>query len=165
MLYLPWHIEVKFCTFCILLCFYKLPNKFEYHQIASNFVIWSLFSLRILKYTICRPAHLLNALTYWAERQIKFRFRLFASSCIVLIHLFELRKLKIHTFFTLFSYMLWLIELKICMWICFNDCQIRFEYHQFASKFEEFKPFYTLQYWIYSFMYFSRTSSETELNF
>ena len=38
-------------------------------------------------------------------------------------------------FSTLFSYMLWGIELKFCIWLCFTVIQIKFECRQFASIF------------------------------
>ena len=36
-------------------------------------------------------------------------------------------------FSALFSYMLWHIELKVCIWLCFTVLQIKFEYCEFAS--------------------------------
>ena len=36
-------------------------------------------------------------------------------------------------FSTLFSYMLWDIELKFCMWLCFNVLQIKFKCRHSAS--------------------------------
>ena len=38
-------------------------------------------------------------------------------------------------FSTLFSYILWDIELKFCIWLCFNVHQIKFECRHFASNF------------------------------
>ena len=51
-------------------------------------------------------------------------------------------------FSTLFSDMLWLIELKICTWLCFTEIKINFEYRQFASIFcGSYAPFGTLNTW------------------
>ena len=40
-----------------------------------------------------------------------------------------------HQFSTLFSYMLWHIELKFCIWPFFNILQSKFQCHQFLSIF------------------------------
>ena len=53
-------------------------------------------------------------------------------------------------FSALFSYMLWDIELKFCIWLCFTVLQIKFECRQFASIFVELCPFWNLNYWKYT---------------
>ena len=74
-------------------------------------------------------------------------------------------------FSALYSYMLWHIELKLCIRLCFTVLQIKFEYCQFASIFVgvmsllkltileihnlrqflcELCPFWNLQYWKYT---------------
>ena len=45
-------------------------------------------------------------------------------------------------FSALFSYMLWHIELKFCIWLCFNVLQIRFECRHFASILEGVIPLF-----------------------
>ena len=45
--------------------------------------------------------------------------------------LLELKILEIHSFFAVFSYMLWHIAVKFYMWLCFTVLQIRFECSQF----------------------------------
>ena len=40
-------------------------------------------------------------------------------------------RVSVRPFSTLFSYMLWHIELKFCTWLCFNVLQIKFECRQF----------------------------------
>ena len=47
---------------------------------------------------------------------------------------------SVRPFSTLFSYMLWHIELKICTWLCFNVLRIKFECRHFASIFEGVMP-------------------------
>ena len=48
-------------------------------------------------------------------------------------------------FSALFSYMLWHIELKFCIWLCFTILQIKFECHQFASIFVGVMPLLELR--------------------
>ena len=48
--------------------------------------------------------------------------------------LLELGILKIQ-FSALFSYMLWYIELKFCIRLCFTEFQVKFQRYQFASTF------------------------------
>ena len=43
-------------------------------------------------------------------------------------------------FSALFSYMLWHIELKLCIWLCFTVLQIKYECRQFASIFVGVMP-------------------------
>ena len=45
-------------------------------------------------------------------------------------------RVSVRPFSTLFSYMLWYIELKFCTWLSFNVLQIKFECRHFASIFE-----------------------------
>ena len=44
-------------------------------------------------------------------------------------------RVSVRQFSTLFSNMLWHIELKFCTWLCFTVLQIKFECRQFASSF------------------------------
>ena len=58
----------------------------------------------------------------------------------------------------LFSYMLWHIELKFCIWLCFTVLQIKFECCQFASIFVGVMPLFELRILeIHSFPHFSLT--------
>ena len=43
-------------------------------------------------------------------------------------------------FSALFSYMLWHIELKFCIWLCFDELQNKFKCCHFASIFERVMP-------------------------
>ena len=61
-------------------------------------------------------------------------------------------------FSALFSYMLWDIELKFCIWLCFTVLQIKFECCQFASIFVGVMPLLELRILeIHSFPLFSLT--------
>ena len=58
----------------------------------------------------------------------------------------------------LFSYMLWHIELKFCIWLCFNVPQSKFECRHFASIFVGVMPLCELRILeIHSFPHFSLT--------
>ena len=72
----------------------------------------------------------------------------------------SVRPVSVRPFSALFSYMLWHIELKFCTWLCFNELQIKFECHYFASIFEGVIPLCELRIWeIHSFPIFSPTCS------
>ena len=61
-------------------------------------------------------------------------------------------------FSALFSFMLWHIELKFCIWLCFTVLQIKFECLQFASIFVGVMPLLELIILeIHSFPHFSLT--------
>ena len=58
----------------------------------------------------------------------------------------------------LFSYMLWHIEFKFCIWLCFNVPQSKFECRHFASIFVGVMPLCELRILeIHSFPHFSLT--------
>ena len=63
--------------------------------------------------------------------QIKFECRQFASIFVGVMPLVELRIRKIHSILHFFSYMLWHIELKFYIWLCFIVLHIKF--CQFSS--------------------------------
>ena len=61
-------------------------------------------------------------------------------------------------FSSLFSYMLWHIEFKFCIWLCFNVPQSKFECRHFASIFVGVMPLCELRILeIHSFPHFSLT--------
>ena len=61
-------------------------------------------------------------------------------------------------FSALFSYMLWHIEFKFCIWLCFNVLQSKFECRHFASIFVGVMPLCELIILeIHSFLHFSLT--------
>ena len=89
--------------------------------------------------------------------QSKFECRHFASIFTGVMPLCELRILEIQ-FSALFSYMLWHIELKFCIWLCFTVLQIKFECRQFASIFVGVMPLLKPRILeIHSFPHFSLT--------
>ena len=55
------------------------------------------------------------------------------------------QNIGIMQFSALFSYMLWHIELKFCIWLCFYVLQIKFECRHFASIFEGVIPLFELR--------------------
>ena len=127
-----WDIELKFC---IWLCFPVLQSKFEYRLFASIFMgVMPLLELRILEIYSFPHFSLtcleilswnFNILLCFTVLQIKFECRQFASVFVGVMPLLELRILEIHSFPTLFSYMLWHFELKFCIWLCFTILQIK----------------------------------------
>ena len=61
-------------------------------------------------------------------------------------------------FSALFSYMLWHIEFKFCIWLCFNVPQSKFDFRHFASIFLGVMPLCELRILeIHSFPHFSLT--------
>ena len=103
---------------------------------------------------LCPPVFhtfLLHALTYWAEILYVTLFHCTTAQvrvicinfcwCYVLFGTLNTGNTQ---FSALFSYMLWHIELKFCIWLCFTVLQIKFECLQFASIFLELCPFWDL---------------------
>ena len=140
--YMLWHIELKFC---IWLCFNVLQIKFECRHFASIFEgVMPLCELGIME--MCSFPHFSPTcfdIMSWnfAHDFLKcntdqvrvtslcFNFwRGYAS-----LWTQNIRNVQ---FSALFSYMLWHIELKFCIWLCFNVLQIKFECRHFSSIFE-----------------------------
>ena len=70
----------------------------------------------------------------------------------------SVRPVSVRPFSALFSYMLWHIELKFCIWLCFDVLQIKFDYRHFASIFEGVMPLCELRIKVMcSFPHFSPT--------
>ena len=70
----------------------------------------------------------------------------------------SVRRVSVRQFSTLFSYMLWHIELKFCIWLCFTVLQFKFKCRQFASTFVGVMPLLELRLLkIHSFPHFSLT--------
>ena len=76
--------------------------------------------------------------------QIKFECRQFL---LELCPFFGTENTANTQFSALFSYMLWHIELKFCIWLCFTVLQINFECRQFLW---ELCPFWNSEYWKYT---------------
>ena len=106
-----------------------------------------------MKYTVFR-SFLLHVLTYWAEI---LHMTLFycttdqvrvSSLCVNFWKSYAslwTKNIGNVQFSTLFSYMRWHIELKFCIWLCFNVLQITFECRPFASIFEGVMPLFELR--------------------
>ena len=102
-----------------------------------------LLELRILEIH-CFLHFSLHALTYWAEILHMTLFNCttdqvrVSTICVNFCRRFApfgTKILEIHSFPALFSYMLWHIELKFYIWICFTVLQVKFDCRQFASIF------------------------------
>ena len=147
--YMLWHIELKFC---IWLCFNVLQIKFECRYFAFFFQYLkelSLFlNLENRKYTVFR-SFLLHALTYWGEILHMIFFVLYNRSSPSVVTLRQyLKELCIFVnleymynvqFSALFSYMLWHIELKLCIWLYLDVLQISvFTLRQFWRSYPSF---------------------------
>ena len=145
--YMLWHIELKFC---IWLCFTVLQIKFECHQFALMFVgVMPLLELRILKIHSF-PHFSLSCFdilsSNFAYDFVSPNYR--SSSSVVNLRQFlwelcpfwNLQYWK-YKFSALFSYMLWYIELKFCIWLCLTVLQIKFDCRRrFASIFVGVMP-------------------------
>ena len=160
--YMLWHIELKFCTW---LCFDVLQIKFDCRHFASIFEgVMPLCELRIkvmrsfphfsptcfdilssnFAYDFVSP--------YYRSSSIAINLRL----CLwELCPVWNLEYWK-YTVSALFSFMLWHIELKFCIWLCFTVLQIKFDCHQFAFMFVGVMPLLELRILkIHSFPHFS----------
>ena len=136
-----WHIELKLY---IWLCLALLQIKFECRQSASIFVrFMPLLELRILEIHSFPHFSLtcFDILSWnFAYDFVVLYFR--SNSCVVNLRRFlwefcpfwNLKYWK-YTVSALFSYMLWHMELKFCIWLCLTVIQIKFECRQFASIF------------------------------
>ena len=145
-----WLTELKFCVW---FCFTVLQIKLECSQFALIFVgVMPLSEWRILK--IVFRTFLLHALTYWAEI---LHFTLFYSTTdqvrvlSISVNFWELCPFwnleywKYTVFPHFFSYMLWHIELKFCIWLCFTILQSKFQCRQFPSIFDGVIPLLELR--------------------
>ena len=140
--FMLWHNELKFC---IHLCFTVLQIKFEFCEFVSICLrVMSLLELRILEIQSFRT-FLLHALMCWAEI---LHITLFnctthqvweSSICVNFcgsyapFGTYNTENTQFSAYF--FSYILWHIELKVCIWLCFIVLQIKFKCHQFLSIF------------------------------
>ena len=141
--YMIGHIELKFCLWT---CLTVLQITFECCQFATILIeVMPLLELRILE--IHSNPHF--SLTCFDILSWNFTYdfvllyyrsgRPFASILVGVMPLLELRILEIRSFSALFSYMLWHIELKFCIWL-FTVLQNKFEGRHFASSFVGVMP-------------------------
>ena len=149
-----WHIELKFCTW---LCSNVLQIKFECRQFVSIFVgVMPLLELKILQiHSVPHFSLTCFDILSWnfAHDFVLMYYRSSLSVvnlCQFLLELcpfWNLKYCKYAVFRTFFD-MLWLIELKICIWLCFTEIKINFDCRQFASIFcGSYAPFGTLNTW------------------
>ena len=144
-----WHIELKFCTW---LCSNVLQIKFECRQFVSIFVgVMPLLELKILEIHSFPHFSLtcFDILSWnFAYDFVLLYYR--SSSSVVNFCVsyapFGTQNTENIQFSALFSDMLWLIELKICTWLCFTEIKINFNFRQFASIFVGIMPLVEL--WI-----------------
>ena len=127
----------------------------------------SFFTSNSYKYAVfC--TFLLHALTYWVQILYFYDFVLMyhrASLSVVILLQFLLElclfvnlEYSKYTVFHTFLFMLWHIELKFCIWLCFTILQIKFECRQFASIFVGVMPLLELRILeIHSFPHLSLT--------
>ena len=157
---LIWNFAYDFVS----LYFRSSSNVFNLRQ-----VLWELcpfWNLEYWEYTVFRT-FLLHALTYWAEILHMTLFSCtsdqvrMSSICVNFCGSyapFGTQNTEKRQFSAFFSYMLWHVELKFCIWLCFTVLQIKFECHQFASIFWGFVPLLELRILeIHSFPHFSPT--------
>ena len=129
-----WHIKLKFC---IWLCFTVLQIKFECRQFASIFVgVMALLELRILK---------MHSFPHFSLTCFDISSWNFAYDFVVLYYRSSLSVVNLRQFllelwpfwnleywkytaFRTFSFMLWHIELKFCIWLCFTVLPIKFDF-------------------------------------
>ena len=142
------HIELKFC---IWLCFTVLQIKFECRQFPSIFVgVMPLLELKLLEIQFSALSPTCFDILSWnfAHDFVLLYYR--SSSSVVNFCVsyasFGTQNTENIQFSALFSDMLWLIELKICIWLCFTEIKINFDCCQFASIFCGIMPL--LELWI-----------------
>ena len=162
--YMLWHIDLKFC---VSLYFYARKIKFECHQFPSLFAgVMLLFNFKLLQ--ICSFPHFsptcFDILSSNFVYDLVLMYHRASLSFVILLQfllelcLFVNLEYSKYTFSALFSYRLWHIELKFCIWLCFTVLQIKFECRQFASIFVGVMPLLERRILeIHSFPHFSLT--------
>ena len=163
--YMLWHIELKFC---ILLCFTLLQINFECCKFTSIFVgVTPLLELRILEIHIF-PHFSLTSFGILSWNFPYDFFLLYYRSSLSVVNLqinfcrsyapFGTYNAGNTQFSAFFSYILWHIELKFYIWLCFTVLQIKFGCRQFASFFVGVMPLLELRLLeIHSLPHFSPT--------
>ena len=162
--YMLWHIELKFC---IWLCLTVLQIKFKCRQFPSIFEgVMPILELRILKIHSF-PHFSLTRLDISSWNLVHHFLLLYYRSSLSVVTLRQFLKelclfgtwnIGIVQFSALFSYVLWHIELKFCIWLCFTVLQIKFECRQFPSIFVGDMPLSECRILkIHSFPHFSLT--------
>ena len=142
--YMLWHNELKFCTW---LCFNVLQIKFECRHFASIFI---RPSGRIMVW-LCPSGSPFARFPHFSPTCFDILSWNFAHDFVLMYYrsslsVVNLRQVLLelcpfwnleywkYTVFCTFSYMLWHIELKFCIWLCFTVLQIKFECQQFLRE-------------------------------
>ena len=158
--YMLWHIGAEILHMTLFLLYYRSGSSvINLRQFLSE--LCPFWNLEYWKYTVFRIFFFLTYMLWHIELkfciwlcftvlQIKFECHQFASICVGFMPLLEIRILENTAFRIFLTYMLWHIELKFCIWLCFTVLQIEFECHQFASILWELYPFWNLEYQKYT---------------
>ena len=160
--------------FDILSCSFAYAFDILYYRTSLSVVnlrqflyeLYPFWNLEYWKYTVfC--IFLLHALTYWAEIiHMTLFYCITVQVLLSSIYVnfcgsyapFGTQNTKNTQFSALFSFMLWHIELKFSIWVCFTVLQIMFECHQFVSIFVGIMPLLELRILeIHNFLHFSLT--------
>ena len=142
---LSWNFAYDF----VLLYYRSSLSVVNFRQFLLE--LCPFWNLENWKYTVFRTLFL-HALTYWAEilhltftvLEIKFECRQFPSIFVELCPFWNLEYWNTQ-FSALFSYMLWYIKLKFCIWFSFTVLQIKFQCCQFPSIFVGVMPLLELR--------------------
>ena len=139
-------------------------NAFNFRQFLQE--LCPFYTSTLNKYAVFHT-FLLHALRYWAKLLHMTLFYCTAdqvgvsSTCVNFCWSyapFGTKNIGNTQFSAYFSYMLWHIELKFCIWLCFTLLQIKFECCKFASIYVEVMPLLELRILkIHSFPHFSLT--------
>ena len=150
--YMLWDIKLKFC---LSLYYDARKSKFECHQFPSIVDgVMPLFNFKLLQ--ICSFPHfspscfdisswnLAYDFVYCTTEQVRVS-TISVNFCWSYVP-FGTYNTENTQFSALFSYTLWHIELKFCIWLCFTVLQIKFQCCQFPSIFVGVMPL--LERWI-----------------
>ena len=161
---------------------FKLGHSFFIRPSSDGTYYGMVMSVRVSVRPTLRPSgspsvrppvfrtFLLHTLTYWAEILHMTLFSCtsdqvrLSSFCVnfwrsyASLWTYNIGNVQFSAFF---SYILWHIELKLCIWLCFILLQIKFECRQFASMFVGVMPPLELRILeIHSFPHFSLACSD-----
>ena len=129
--YMLWHIDLKFCvssdgTYYGMVMSVRpsgspsvRPSQFS---ALFSYMLWHID----LKFCVS---------LYFYARKIKFECHQFPSLFAGVMLLFNFKLFQICSFPHFFSYMLWHIEFKFCIWLCFYVPQSKFWVSSFCFNF------------------------------
>ena len=147
-----WHIELKFCIWFVLLCYRSSSCVVKPSIFVGVIPLWGLRILETHSFKHFSPTcfdilswnyaydfvllYYISSLSFVNLRQFLWELCPFWA--------LEYSKYTVFRFF-FFSYMLWHIELKFCIWLYFTVLHIKYECHQFASIFVGLMPLFGLR--------------------